>query len=791
MPEQLFVNQKPAIFEAFPRRPSRVFVRSPGGVRAPLVTALVGILAFMANRAPAETDVPVGNPSFETVGDSASGAVWFRLPGAGAWTDGAPAAIYDVLDLAQEDIHFPGLDAAPEGTRVLNLGNSIPLSQDLAWPVNPGDTITLRFSVGNSTQEEGGADVIATLLLDAAEVHSETVSQAGEGMFAARSVEWTATTGGLLGIRFGKTDGPAYLDAVSVEVTPVDDGSGLTSVGTRNLTSHSAELLATLTGGSGTVDVCWDDSDQGTELSSWSATRRFTGVGEGTSLAALVTGLTDSTTHWFRFRFEEEGSGGVFWSPARSFKTRGPVGAIRWDAWHGDLSIVGTAVETTLGPEHYHHRLPFYGKKISPTEVQVRATTQAVIDKEIAFAKAAGLDYWAYVTYDENSPLSLARQLHQASANKMDMNFCLIHAGGRVGAGGMAGWQDRIARYLAFFQQPNYQTVLDGRPLFYCLDPQNMIGPGKFADWTEAAAAIAQLRTAVTDAGLPTPYLVSMAWSAADAKIYMDQLGFDAVSQYAINGGHSEAPYSTLAAVAENWWTNAADTGAQVIPPLTAGWDRRPRVENPVPWESDQQPGVGIDLYYERPTPAQLSAHLQAARNWCAAHPEATETDALLMYAWNEIDEGGWIVPDLQTRTVYLEAIREVLTPISDDDGDSMSDLWEIWHFDSATSASATSDHDHDGSADAYEFAADTDPRDRNSKLAILGIDFPDGAPRVSWKGGVEARQVLEAKRDLGSTTESWAPVHTVEPPAPVTNEFEESGVTDPAHFYRLRAERP
>ncbi len=41
-----------------------------------------------------------------------------------------------------------------------------------------------------------------------------------------------------------------------------------------------------------------------------------------------------------------------------------------------------------------------------------------------------------------------------------------------------------------------------------------------------------------------------------------------------------------------------------------AGWDRRPRVENPVPWEHF---GGTMDTYYEMATPKQLAAHFARA----------------------------------------------------------------------------------------------------------------------------------------------------------------------------------
>jgi hypothetical protein len=54
---------------------------------------------------------------------------------------------------------------------------------------------------------------------------------------------------------------------------------------------------------------------------------------------------------------------------------------------------------------------------------------------------------------------------------------------------------------------------------------------------------------------------------------------------------------------------------------------------------------------------------LRDALAWCARNRAAAEPNAVLIYAWNEIDEGGWLVPSLwpDQGTARLEAIRTVL----------------------------------------------------------------------------------------------------------------------------------
>jgi hypothetical protein len=188
----------------------------------------------------------------------------------------------------------------------------------------------------------------------------------------------------------------------------------------------------------------------------------------------------------------------------------------------------------------------------------------------------------------------------------------------------MANWSNQVQRYLGFFEAPNYQTVLNGRPLFFVLTPGDMIGTNKFAGYEEVSEAFGQLRAAVTNLGMPSPYLVAMDFAAATAAANSVGFGFEAISNYAPHGADvGKTPYSTLSAIAADWWTSAENTGAKVVPPLTAGWDRRPRIENPVSWEPWQLPGVGISNYYARPTPQELGDHVRAARDFCAGNPSA------------------------------------------------------------------------------------------------------------------------------------------------------------------------
>jgi hypothetical protein len=330
------------------------------------------------------------------------------------------------------------------------------------------------------------------------------------------------------------------------------------------------------------------------------------------------------------------------------------IGAIRWDAWIGDVAgyDVGREVERSLAPLRWRYRLPFYAQEISPTEVRVRASTQTVMDAEIEYARAAGLDYWAFVMYPPDNPQTRGGlDLYLRSARRRDVRFAMIVQSYTFGDGD-------IARLVECFKSDSYQTVAGGRPLIFMLGPQKVADPA----WPNVKARVDRLRAAALHARITTPYIVHL-WGWDRARAVVDWLGLDAISAYSLNFDDRGAPYASLARKIESKWDDWRASGAKVVPLVTTGWDRRPRVEHPVSWEPPGRPDA-IDFYYEAPTPVELAAHLQNAIDWCRRYPSAADASAVLIYAWNENDEGGWLVPSLSPAygNARLQAVGRVLT---------------------------------------------------------------------------------------------------------------------------------
>lgn len=323
------------------------------------------------------------------------------------------------------------------------------------------------------------------------------------------------------------------------------------------------------------------------------------------------------------------------------------VGAIRWDAWSG--GSITEQVERTLGPKKYHNRLPWFAEVKDENTVKINGGRQEIMDREIEFATTAGLNYWAFLIYQEDNSMSTALKLYLKSNKRKQINFCMILHNTLNSSKDM--WPIERDRAIALLQEPCYQTVLDGHPLVYAFIGGNF----PFDRFQEFLTEAKKKKL--------NPYCVFMGWNpTADFKKVSNR-GFEAVSAYARGG--SEAKFSELVeAVEKSYWQNAAKSKTPYVPMVTTGWDKWPRKDNHVSWEKGQAYHKQ-KVFPSRATPAEISAHLQNAISFVRKHPEICKANSIIIYAWNEYDEGGWLAPtrspDGTPDNSRLDAIQTVL----------------------------------------------------------------------------------------------------------------------------------
>jgi len=353
------------------------------------------------------------------------------------------------------------------------------------------------------------------------------------------------------------------------------------------------------------------------------------------------------------------------------------VGAIRWDAWHTPVRISENrekggavkAVERSLSPKRYHFRAPFFAKIISDSLIQIDGYTQNIVDQEIEFAKQGGLDYWAFLLYGPENSMSQGLSLYLSSKKRNDINYCAIAQPDNFREDGSSG--NGKSRLLKLINEPGYQKVMGNRPLIYIFRPDDA-WVEKVGGAEKARQLVDALRSESVKANCGDPYMVVMHFDIELAKKMADILGAEAISDYAIwgSGGNNGTPYSELTASTRNTWVKSEATGAQVVPLVMAGWDRRPRIERPVPWETGwQKPNVGMEKYFALPTPEELAAHLKEAILWTKERNMVCPAKAVIIYAWNEHDEGGWLCPTLDENNKpdasRLKAINKVLKSLN------------------------------------------------------------------------------------------------------------------------------
>ena len=316
-----------------------------------------------------------------------------------------------------------------------------------------------------------------------------------------------------------------------------------------------------------------------------------------------------------------------------------------WGDVPGVFNDVGEQLEYSLGANHWHYRLPFYAVEINDDTVDINGNTQMIMNKEIEYAYQAGINYWAFLAYPESWDVSDALKLYLSSEEKNKVKFCITIDGSHLMDEDNQEYE--IQRYLEYFSNPYYQDVMDNRPLVYFLDPET--ATKKLGGVENTIGFFKELEERSIIEGYGEPYFVVMG-----SVEYKNSLGLDASSAYAYWDGTTEGKrYIEHTEYVESIWYNNLNN--QIIPLVSTGWDNRPRYEHPLSWDS------GGEAYVDCATPNEIANHLLNAISYVKENTENCPAKAILIYAWNEFDEGGWICPTLYNGKDRLDAISNIL----------------------------------------------------------------------------------------------------------------------------------
>jgi hypothetical protein len=331
------------------------------------------------------------------------------------------------------------------------------------------------------------------------------------------------------------------------------------------------------------------------------------------------------------------------------------IGAYYFDGWSGRSRWADDPNEpwaadapthlTRRMIEEFPEREPVWGWRDDSLEI---------MERQIDLAADHGLKFFAFCWYWHDNaaginedairkdPKHTGLELFLKAKNRDRMKFCLLianHAGFEIR--GRENWKRAGEFWLPYFQNEQYLKV-DGKPLVL------IFGAGG-----EHMEGFAAMQTLARESGLPGLAIAGCGRGSVAE-------GYTHRTHYNINGGYTagarEVPYSELVSANSSAWSGSPEQ--PYIPIVTAGWDKRP-------WEGPQGLNQAQGWYYPDRTPEQFQDYLRDAVEWMNGHPNQTTAERIvLIYAWNEFGEGGFIAPTKgDPDGKYLEALKSVAQP--------------------------------------------------------------------------------------------------------------------------------
>ncbi len=291
---------------------------------------------------------------------------------------------------------------------------------------------------------------------------------------------------------------------------------------------------------------------------------------------------------------------------------------------------------------------------------------QETIDREIVAAADHGVNFFQilwYPQYNKEHPdpdverINVAVRRFMASRNNPRLKFTIEYVNHPpFDLPSDTDWEAACREWCTAMKHPSYLRI-DGRPVFKIhgleLFQQQA---GKSIERVNARLQI--LRRIVQEAGLEIPLISGGTLPSVKAEFSSAVEPYDFLTTYMdmpnVPPSDKPFPYPMLLKQAEDAWKTSPDRSPKMyVPYVPAGWDPRP-------WRDPRSP-------FDMPTREQWLDALGKVKAALDAEPRlGVPTKAggrqkmLLIYAWNEFGEGGFIAPNRGEGTMKLECIREV-----------------------------------------------------------------------------------------------------------------------------------
>lgn len=284
---------------------------------------------------------------------------------------------------------------------------------------------------------------------------------------------------------------------------------------------------------------------------------------------------------------------------------------------------------------------------------------QNVMDTHLQWMNHWGINFVLYDWYwsaDNTTYLDHALQAHLASRKrglvKFAVNWC-NHT--ELVPKDEANFLTMVDYWIKNYFGYDCYLTQDGKPVVVIFSPQELYDVCRKKGMT-SKSLLEKARAKARAAGYPGIYFLGVAAAIDD---YVNGLivgdGYDGVTAYGYNRGYSgqrdqrplTTSYSELeGAYRENWNWMMSKSKLPYWVPVISGWDKHP-------WGSNTPHDNCVS------TPAQFREHLTQAKALLDQYPQKTQK-TIVIYAWNEYGEGGYIEPTKKYQYEYLQSIYKV-----------------------------------------------------------------------------------------------------------------------------------
>lgn len=369
-------------------------------------------------------------------------------------------------------------------------------------------------------------------------------------------------------------------------------------------------------------------------------------------------------------------------------KKRPDVVAVYYPHWHvydHGVAWKGEGWTEWEGVKSAISRFEGHNQPLQPTMGYFDESDPQCVAREIDLAADHGIDVFLYDWYWYSGVQNMQEALEKGflrAANRSRMQFALMWANHdrrdqfcpditkdrTVWLPSRHSPRDllRVIDYCAehYFRQPNYWRP-DGGLFFSIFQTSHFIKDlgGKAA----TRKLFGEIDERLAKKGLPPMHWSGMAARPAEAT-EAAEAGFKSTSRYNVNTAHKVQPdmterYEDVMEAHREHWAKMRGGPLPHLPVATMGWDVTPRCRADVAWPFPKSPqGKGFAYPYlpvvVGNTPAQFEKLLRDAAAHAVADPQSPF--GVLLNAWNEWTEGGYLLPEKRYGTGYLEAIRNV-----------------------------------------------------------------------------------------------------------------------------------